>query len=178
MHDAYGYYGQPSLLSQQFLPQSLFSPGPSAFGSHGGFGGWPGQLPFGPFGAQGHGAQGFGGQGFGGQALGGQGFGGQGFGQLGGFPGQQTGYSSQQMGPLPFGSPIGGWPGQTQLACITPQGLVAILPPQLTQQILPQLVQSLGGIAPWAALQQFGGQHGALAGRGFQPYQTTQMAYA
>ena len=158
MHDAYGYYGQPSLLAQQVLPQSLFNPGPSAFGSHGGFGGWPGQLPFGPFG--------------------GQGLGGQGFGQLGGFPGQQTGYSSQQLGPLPFGSPIGGWPGQTQLACITPQGLVAILPPQLTQQILPQLVQSLGGIAPWAALQQFGGQHGALAGRGFQPYQTTQMAYA
>jgi hypothetical protein len=172
MYDLQGYYGQPSLTAPQVFPQSPFSPGLSAFASHGGFGGWPGQLPFGPFGAQGLGGQGFGGQGFGQQGFGQQGFGGQGFGQLGGLLGHQPGYSLQQMGQPPFGSTIGGWPGQTQLACITPQGIVAVLPPQLTQQILPQL------IGPWVALQQLSGQHGALAGRGFQPYQTPQMAYA
>ena len=168
MYDAHGYYGQPSSSPQQFLPPSLFSPGLSPFGSPGGFGGWPGQLPLAPFGAQGLAGQGFGGQGLGGQ----------GFGQLGGFLGHPTGISSPQMGQPPFGLPIGGWPGQAQLACITPQGLVAVLPPQLTQQILPELLQSMGGIGPWGALPQFGGQHGALAGRGFQPYQTPQMAYA
>jgi len=168
MFDSHGYYGQPGLTAQQFLPQGLLGAAPTAFTPYAAFGtlpgpwghptgpsigGWPGQqLPLGAFAPQG---------------------------LLGSLPGQQT----QQQGPYPhmgqppIGYPFGAWPGQMQLACITPQGLIAILPGQFAQPI--GLGQPIGTIGAWPGQQQLGSHFGAAAGRSFLPYQVpSQMAYA
>jgi hypothetical protein len=66
-----------------------------------------------------------------------------------------------------------------QLACITPQGLIAILPGQFAQPI--GLGQPIGTLGPWPGQQQqqLGSHFGAAAGRSFLPYQVpSQMAYA
>ena len=82
------------------------------------------------------------------------------------------------LGQPPIGYPFGGWPGQMQLACITPQGLIAILPGQFAQPI--GLGQPIGTLGAWPGQQQQLGSHfGAAAGRSFLPYQVpSQMAYA
>src|SRR5258705_8802150 len=124
MFDSHGYYGQPGLTAQQFLPQGLFGAAPTAFAPYGAFGtlpgpwghqptgpvlgGWPGQLPLGAFAPQGlfgpqagpH-AQPFGAFG----AHGNPQFSGLGpqSGLFGNLPGQQT----QQMG---MGQPPIGYP--------------------------------------------------------------------
>ena len=69
-------------------------------------------------------------------------------------PGQQAQQMSPypQLGQPPIGYPFGGWPGQMQLACITPQGLIAILPGQFAQPI--GLGQPMGPIGAWPAQQQ------------------------
>jgi hypothetical protein len=199
MFDSHGYYGQPGLTAQQFLPQGLFGAAPSGFAPYGAFGtlpgpwgqptgpsigGWPGpQQPLGAFPPQGlFGAlPGQHGQPFGtfGPAHGSPQF--SGLGPQGGFFGNVPGQQTQQMGPYaqmgqpPIGYPFGGWPGQMQLACITPQGLIAILPGQFAQLI--GLGQPIGA---WPGQQQQLGSHfGAAAGRSFLPYQVpSQMAYA
>ena len=69
MFDSHGYYGQPGLTAQQFLPQGLFGAAPTAFAPYAAFGtlqgpwvqptgpsigGWPGQqLPLGALAPQG-----------------------------------------------------------------------------------------------------------------------------
>ena len=196
MFDSHGYYGQPGLTAQQFLPQGLFGAAPTAFAPYGAFGtlpgpwgqptgpsigGWPGQqLPLGAFAPQGvfgalpgQQAQPFGAFGPAHSHPQFTGLGPQG-GLFGNLPGQQT----QQMGPYaqmgqpPIGYPFGGWPGQMQLACITPQGLIAILPGQFAQPI--GLGQPIGA---WPGQQQQLGSHfGAAAGRSFLV--PSQMAYA
>ena len=202
MFDSHGYYGQPGLTAQQFLPQGLFGAPPAAFAPYAAFGtlpgpwgqltgpsigGWPGQqLPHGAFAPQGlfgalpgqH-AQPFGGFG---AAQGNPHF--AGFGPQSGLFGNLPGQQAQQMGPYaqmgqpPTGYPFGGWPGQMQLACITPQGLIAILPGQFAQPI--GLGQPIGTLGAWPGQQQQLGSHfGATAGRSFLPYQVpSQMAYA
>ena len=197
MFDSHGYYGQPGLTAQQFLPQGLFGAAPTAFSPYAAFGtlqgpwvqptgpsigGWPGQqLPFGAFAPQGlfgplpgqH-AQPFGTFG---TAQGNPQFTGLGpqSGLFGHLPGQQT--QQMAMGQPPIGYPFGGWPGQMQLACITPQGLVAILPGQFAQPI--GLGQPIGTLGAWPGQQHPGSQFGAAAGRSFLPYQVpSQMAYA
>jgi hypothetical protein len=182
MFDSHGYYGQPGLTAQQFLPQGLFGPWGQPTGPS--IGGWPGQQqPLGAFAPQGF----FGalpgqhGQPFGtfGPAHSGPQF--TGLGPQGGLFGNVPGQQTQQMGPYaqmgqpPIGYPFGGWPGQMQLACITPQGLIAILPGQFAQPI--GLGQPIGA---WPGQQQQLGSHfGAAAGRSFLPYQVpSQMAYA
>jgi hypothetical protein len=235
MFDSHGYYGQPGLTAQQFLPQGLLGAAPTAFAQYGAFGtlpgpwgqptgpsigGWPGQLPLGAFAPQGL-FGGLPGQGQQAQPFGAfgpahgnpqyTGFGPQG-GLFGGLPGQQAqpfgafgaaqgnpqftglgpqsglfgnlpGQQAQQMGPYaqmgqpPIGYPFGGWPGQMQLACITPQGLIAILPGQFAQPI--GLGQPIGTLGAWPGQQQLGSHFGAAAGRSFLPYQVpSQMAYA
>jgi hypothetical protein len=202
MFDSHGYYGQPGLTAQQLLPQGLFGAAPTAFAPYAAFGtlagawgqptgpsigGWPGQqlphgafVPQGLFGAlPGQHAQQFGTFG---AAQGNPQFTGLGpqSGLFGNLPGQQA----QQMGPYaqmgqpPIGYPFGGWPGQMQLACITPQGLIAILPGQFAQSI--GLGQPIGTLGAWPGQQQQLGSHfGAAAGRSFLPYQVpSQMAYA
>jgi hypothetical protein len=199
MFDSHGYYGQPGLTAQQFLPQGLFGAAPTAFAPYGAFGtlpgpwgqptgpsigGWPGQQqPLGAFAPQGlFGAlPGQHGQPFGtfGPAHSSPQF--TGFGPQGGLFGNLPGQQTQQMGPYgqmgqpPIGYPFGGWPGQMQLACITPQGLIAILPGQFAQPI--GLGQPIG---TWPGQpQQLGSHFGAAAGRSFFPYQVpSQMAYA
>jgi hypothetical protein len=196
MFDSHGYYGQPGLTAQQFLPQGLFGAAPTAFAPYGAFGtlpgpwgqptgpsigGWPGQqLPLGAFAPQGlfgalpgQQAQPFGAFGPAHSHPQFTGLGPQG-GLFGNLPGQQT----QQIGPYaqmgqpPIGYPFGGWPGQMQLACITPQGLIAILPGQFAQPI--GLGQPIGA---WPGQQQQLGSHfGAAAGRSFLV--PSQMAYA
>ena len=225
MFDSHGYYGQPGLTAQQFLPPGLFGAAPTAFAPYAAFGtlpgpwgqptgpsigGWPGQLPLGAFAPQGL---------FGG--LPGQGQHAQPFGAFGQRPWQSpvhrlraagrpsasagpagpavgrraspwqptspawpqgpgAGPVAQQMGMQqpPIGYPFAGWPGQMQLACITPQGLIAILPGQFAQPI--GLGQSIGTLGGWPGQQQQLGSHfGAAAGRSFLPYQVpSQMAYA
>ena len=197
MFDSHGYYGQPGLTAQQFLPQGFFGAPPAAFAPYAAFGtlpgpwgqptgpalgGWPGQLPLGAFAPQGlfgplpgqH-AQPFGAFG---AAHGNPQFTGLGpqSGLFGHLPGQHT--QQMAMGQPPIGYPFGGWPGQMQLACITPQGLIAILPGQFAQPI--GLGQPMGTLGPWPGQQQQLGSHfGAAAGRSFLPYQVpSQMAYA
>ena len=198
MFDSHGYYGQPGLTAQQFLPQGLFGGSPAAYAPYTAFGtppgpwgqptgpsigGWPGQqLPYGAFAPQGlfgpppgqH-AQPFGAFG---AAHGNPQFTGLGpqSGLFGHLPGQQT--QQMAMGQPPIGYPFGGWPGQMQLACITPQGLIAILPGQFAQPI--GLGQPIGTLGAWPGQQQQLGSHfGAAAGRSFLPYQVpSQMAYA
>lgn len=197
MFDSHGYYGQPGLTPQQFLPPGLFGAVPTAFAPYGALGalpgpwaqptgpigGWPGQLPHGAFAPQSlfgalpsqH-AQLFG------AAPGNPQFSGLGpqGGLFGGLPVQQApqgGPYGQLMGQPPIGYPFGGWPGQLQLACITPQGLVAILPGQFAQPI--GLGQPMGTFGAWPGQQQLGSHFGAAAGRSFLPYQApAQMAYA
>src|SRR5580765_7546817 len=69
MFDSHGYYGQPGLTAQQFLPQGLFGAAPTGFAPYAAFGtlpgpwgqptgpsigGWPGQQqPLGAFAPQG-----------------------------------------------------------------------------------------------------------------------------
>jgi hypothetical protein len=199
MFDSHGYYGQPGLTAQQFLPQGLFGAAPTGFAPYAAFGtlpgpwgqptgpsigGWPGQQqPLGAFAPQGlFGAlPGQHGQPFGtfGPAHSSPQF--TGLGPQGGLFGNVPGQQTQQMGPYaqtgqpPIGYPFGGWPGQMQLACITPQGLIAILPGQFAQPI--GLGQPIGA---WPGQQQQLGSHfGAAAGRSFLPYQVpSQMAYA
>jgi hypothetical protein len=197
MFDSHGYYGQPGLTAQQFLPQGLFGVPPAAFAPYTAFGplpgpwgqptgpsigGWPGQqlpLAFAPQGLFGH-LPGQHAQPFGafGAAHGNPQFTGLGpqSGLFGNLPGQQT--QQMGMGQPPIGYPFGGWPGQMQLACITPQGLIAILPGQFAQPI--GLGQPIGTLGPWPGQQQQLGSHfGAAAGRSFLPYQVpSQMAYA
>jgi hypothetical protein len=197
MFDSHGYYGQPGLTAQQFLPQGSFGGPPAAFAPYTAFGtlpgpwgqptgpsigGWPGQqlpLAFAPQGLFGH-LPGQHAQPFGafGAAHGNPQFTGLGpqSGLFGNLPGQQT--QQMGMGQPPIGYPFGGWPGQMQLACITPQGLIAILPGQFAQPI--GLGQPIGTLGPWPGQQQQLGSHfGAAAGRSFLPYQVpSQMAYA
>jgi hypothetical protein len=193
MFESHGYYGQPGLTAQQFLPQGLFGAAPTAFAPYGAFGtlpgpwgqptglavgGWPGQLPLGPFAPQGlfgqH-AQPFGAFG---AAQGNPQFTGLGpqSGLFGNLPGQQAQHMGPyaQMGQPPMGYPFGGWPGQMQLACITPQGLIAILPGQFAQPI--GLGQPIGTLGAWPGQQQLGSHFGAAAGRSFLV--PSQMAYA
>ena len=201
MFDSHGYYGQPGQTAQQFLPQGLFGAAPTGFSPYAAFGtlpgpwghptgpsigGWPGQqLPLGAFAPQGlfgslpgqH-AQPFGAFG---TAQGNPQFTGLGpqSGPFGSLPGQQMHQQGPypHMGQVPIGYPFGAWPGQMQLACITPQGLIAILPGQFAQPI--GLGQPIGTIGAWPGQQQLGSQFGAAAGRSFLPYQVpSQMAYA
>jgi hypothetical protein len=141
MFDSHGYYGQPGLTAQQFLPQGLFGAPPAAFAPYAAFGtlpgpwgqptgpalgGWPGQLPLGafapqgPFGSQGQQAQPFGafGAAHGNPQF--AAFGPQG-GLFGGLPGQQaqpfgafgTAHGNPQFAGFgPQGGPFGGLPGQ------------------------------------------------------------------
>jgi hypothetical protein len=201
MFDSHGYYGQPGLTPQQFLPPGLFGAVPTGFAPYGALGtlsgpwgqptgpsigGWPGQLPLGAFAPQslfgalpGQHTQPFGAFG---AAQGNPqfiGLGPQG-GLFGGLPGQQApqvGPYGQppfaQMGQPPIGYPFGGWPGQLQLACITPQGLVAILPGQFAQPI--GLGQPIGTLGAWPGQQQLGSHFGAAARSVLVP---AQMAYA
>ena len=50
MFDSHGYYGQPGLTAQQFLPQGLFGAPPAAFAPYAAFGTLPGPWgqPTGP----------------------------------------------------------------------------------------------------------------------------------
>ena len=196
MFDSHGYYGQPGLTAPQFLPQGLFGVPPAAFAPYAAFGtlpgpwgqpmgpsigGWPGQqlpLAFAPQGLFGH-LPGQHAQPFGafGAAHGNPQFTGLGpqSGLFGNLPGQQT--QQMGMGQPPIGYPFGGWPGQMQLACITPQGLIAILPGQFAQPI--GLGQPIGTLGAGPGQQQLGSHFGAAAGRSFLPYQVpSQMAYA
>ena len=199
MFDSHGYYGQPGLTAQQFHPQGLFGapstaftpyaalgtlPGPWGQPTGPSVGGWPGQhlplgalAPQGVFGAlSGQLAQPFGAFGPAQSSPQFTGLGPQGglFGNLPGQPAQQMGPYTQ-MGQPPIGYPFSGWPGQMQLACITPQGLIAILPGQFAQPI--GLGQPIGTIGAWPGQQQLGSNFGAP--RSFLPYQVPpQMAYA
>jgi hypothetical protein len=198
MFDSHGYYAQPGLTAQQFHPQGLFGAPPTAFTPYAALGtlpgpwgqptgpsvgGWPGQqLPLGALGPQGvfvalpgQQAQPFGAFG---PAHGSPQF--TGLGPQGGLFGSLPGQQAQQMGPYaqmgqpPIGYPFGGGPGQMQLACITPQGLIAILPGQFAQPI--GLGQPIGTIGAWPGQQQVGSHFGAAAGRSFLV--PSQMAYA
>ena len=198
MFDSHGYYGQPGLTAQQFLPQGLFGAAPTAFTPYAAFGtlpgpwghptgpsigGWPGQqLPLGAFAPQGL---------FG--PLPGQHA--QSFGTFGAAQGnpQFTGLGPQSglFGNLPasrhsrwaYGAaadwlPVR-WHGRGR--CSSPASRRRGSSPfcRVSLRSRSGLGSRSGPIGAWPGQQQLGSHFGAAAGRSFLPYQVpSQMAYA